>query len=390
MISVQQAKKILNTNIPHSKKIELKLLKALNFCLSDDVFSPINMPPFRQSAMDGYALNLQDSLSYKLIGEIKAGDSHKVVLRPGEAVKIFTGAPVPDSADAIIQIEKIRGEDDKIYLDEEIKLGTNIRAVGEQIRKKEIALKKGTKLNAAAIGFLAGLGITSVKVFQKPQIGILVTGNELVSPGNKLEKGKIFESNSIMLQAALLNAGFDLIKTYEVDDDYINTKNSIEKALQENDILLISGGISVGDYDFVKKALEELKIEILFYKVNQKPGKPLLSGKLKDKLIFALPGNPAASLTCYYIYVEPFLRSITGNFQKNNGCFQKEIANDLIVNNSRSQFLKANFFEDQVTILSHQQSSMLNTFALSNCLVHIPEGNYELKKGSKVDIYHIL
>lgn len=389
MISVQQAKAILNKNIPNSKEVKLPLLKALNYCLANDVYSSINMPPFRQSAMDGYALNLHDSLSYKLIGEIKAGDAHKIELKPSEAIKIFTGAAVPDSANAVMQIEKTTCTNETLLLNESVGLHTNIRPIGEQIKENEIALKKGTFLNAAAIGFLAGLGITEVTVFKKPSIGILVTGNELVKPGNVLEHGKIFESNSIMLQAALLNANFNAITTYEVNDDFSNTKNSIEKALKENDILLISGGISVGDYDFVKGALEELDVETLFYKVNQKPGKPLLAGKIQDKLIFALPGNPAASLTCYYIYVEPILHSITGKSNPKNNAFQKELAHDLTVNNTRSQFLKAAFCENEVSVLSHQQSSMLNTFALANCLIHLSEGNYEFKKGSKVDIYHI-
>jgi molybdopterin molybdotransferase len=388
MISVQQAKTLLNNNIPNSKEVELPLLKALNYCLANDVYSSINMPPFRQSAMDGYALNVQDSLSYDLIGEIKAGDAHKMVLKPGEAIKIFTGAAVPDSANAVIQIEKTSCTNETLLLNESVALHTNIRPIGEQIKENEIALTKGTILNAAAIGFLAGLGITRVSVFKKPSIGILVTGNELVKPGNALEYGKIYESNSIMLQAALLNANFDTISSYEVNDDFINTKDSIEKALQENDILLISGGISVGDYDFVKAALEELKVETLFYKVNQKPGKPLLVGKKEDKLIFALPGNPAASLTCYYIYVQPILKKITGELDVTSTT-KNEMKHDFTVNNTRSQFLKATFLDNEVSVLSHQQSSMLNTFALANCLLHLPEGNYELKKGSKVDIYHI-
>lgn len=390
MISVHQARTILNNAIPNSKEVELPLLKALNYCLANDVYSSINMPPFRQSAMDGYALNLHDSLSYRLIGEIKAGDAHKMVLKPGEAIKIFTGAAVPDSANAVIQIEKTTCTKETVLLNERVALHTNIRPIGEQIKENEIALTKGTILNAAAIGFLAGLGITTVTVFKKPSIGILVTGNELIKPGNVLEHGKVFESNSIMLQAALLNANFDEINTYEVNDDFSNTKNSIEKALKENDIVLISGGISVGDYDFVKSALEELKVETLFYKVNQKPGKPLLAGRIENKLVFALPGNPAASLTCYYIYVEPILHSITGKTNPKNNLVQKELTHNLAVNNTRSQFLKAIFSDNNVSVLSHQQSSMLNTFALSNCLIHLPEGNYELEKGSKVDIYHIL
>ena len=388
MISVQKATSILFNNIPQQKEKELLLIQAQKHILSQDVISPINMPPFRQSAMDGYALHIHDSLSYKLIGEIKAGDSHKINLKPGEAIKIFTGAAVPDSANAVMQIEKTSVTNETLVLNEGINVNTNIRPFGEQIKVNEIALSKGAKLNAAAIGYLAGLGITTVTVYKKPSVGILITGNELVKPGNELEFGKIYESNSIMLLAALLDSGIKNITNYEVNDDFLNTKNSIEKALNENDILVVSGGISVGDYDFVKAALEELKVETLFYKVNQKPGKPLLVGKIDDKLIFALPGNPAASLTCFYIYVQPILNKIAGEINATTTS-QKEMAHDFTVKNTRSQFLKASFIENEVSVLSHQNSSMLNTFALSNCLIHIPEGNYELKKGSKVDIYHI-
>jgi len=388
MISVKDAISILNTNIPKSKEIQLSLLDAQQHILAQDVISTINMPPFRQSAMDGYALHIHDSLSYKLIGEIKAGDSHKMELKPGEAIKIFTGAAVPDSANAVMQIEKTSVTNKTLVLNETINLNTNIRPIGEQIKANEVALFKGAKLNAAAIGYLAGLGITTVSVYKKPSVGILVTGNELVKPGNELEYGKIYESNSIMLQAALLDSGIKNSTIYKVNDDFISTKNSIKKALNENDVLLISGGISVGDYDFVKAALEELKVKTLFYKVNQKPGKPLLVGKFEDKLVFALPGNPAASLTCYYIYVQPVLKKITGELETTSTT-QKEIAHNFTVNNTRSQFLKASFSDNFVNVLTHQNSSMLNTFALANCIIHLPEGNYELKKGLKVDIYHI-
>ncbi len=389
MISVEQAKYLLHINIPKTKEVELSLLQAQQHILSQDVVSPINMPPFRQSAMDGFALNVHESLSYKIIGEIKAGDAHKVELKLGEAVKIFTGAAVPDSANAVMQIEKTSVNDRILSLTEPVKCEANIRPLGEQITINEIALSKGTKLNAAAVGFLAGLGISTVYVYKKPSVGILVTGNELLKPGSELEHGKIFESNSIMLHVALTETGIKDIKTYAVDDDFQNTKNSIAKALQENDVLLISGGISVGDYDFVKAALEELKVETLFYKVNQKPGKPLFFGKMNDKLVFALPGNPAASLTCYYVYVRSVLNAIAGETAKIDQKIEKQLAHELTVNNTRSQFLKAVFSDHIVTILSHQNSSMLNTFATANCLVFLPNGNYILEKDSKVEVYHI-
>lgn len=389
MISVQEAFSILKNNLPESKEVEIPLLHARKHVLSQSLYSPINMPPFRQSAMDGFALCLHNSLEYEIIGEIKAGDRHQLNLLPGQAVKIFTGAAVPDTAQVVIQIEKVSTNENILKLQEHPKLGANIRPIGEQIAVGDLALEKGVDLNAAAIGFLAGLGFTSVKVFQKPTIGILITGNELEKPGNPLEYGKVYESNGVMLESALKDGFYEAVTLYEVNDNFENTKNKLQQALSENDVVLVSGGISVGDYDFVAHALKELEVETLFYKVNQKPGKPLFAGRIKDKMVFALPGNPAACLTCFYVYVLPSLAILSGKAIDYNQIDQKKISHDYTVNNSRCQFLKAHVDGDAVTILSHQASSMLNSFSIANSLVYFCDGNYEIVKNSKVDIYHI-
>ena len=387
MISVQDAFTILKNNLPQLQEAEYALAQARKHVLAETVFSPINMPPFRQSAMDGYALCLFDGLEYEIIGEIKAGDSFLVELVPGQAIKIFTGAAVPDSAQAVIQIEKVSEKNGRLLLQEPVESETNVRPVGEQISVGNLALEKGTWLNAAAIGFLAGLGFTKVKVYQKPRIGIVVTGNELVKPGQALEFGKVFESNGIMLESALSEAYFEKVTLYEVNDDFENTKNKLKEALSANEVVLVSGGISVGDYDFVALALKALEVETLFHKINQKPGKPLFAGKQKDKIIFALPGNPAAALTCFYVYVLPTLSILSGKEPNYNQTKSIALAHDYSVRNTRSQFLKASIENEEVTILSHQASSMLNSFALSNGLVFVPDGIYQLKKGDRVAVY---
>lgn len=387
MISVQDAFAVLQNNLPALQQVEYSLIQARKHILAEAVFSPINMPPFRQSAMDGYALCLFDGRDYEIIGEIKAGDSHLVELMPGQALKTFTGAAVPDSAQAVIQIELVSEKDGRLYLEEQVKAETNVRPVGEQISVGELALEKGTLLNAAAIGFLAGLGFTTVKVFKKPSVGIVVTGNELVKPGDPLEYGKVYESNGIMLESALKESYFDAVMLYEVNDDFENTKNIIQEALSANDVVLVSGGISVGDYDFVARAVKELEVETLFYKVNQKPGKPLFAGKAKEKIVFALPGNPAAALTCFYVYVLPTLSILMGKAPNYNQSKKISIAHDYSVRNTRSQFLKANIVNDEANVLSHQASSMLNSFSVSNGLVYVPDGTYELKIGDKVEVY---
>jgi molybdopterin molybdotransferase len=218
-------------------------------------------------------------------------------------------------------------------------------------------------------------------------VGIVVTGNELVKPGEPLEYGKVYESNGIMLESALKEAYFENTTLYEVDDNFENTKNKLQEVLLANDLVLVSGGISVGDYDFVARALKELEVETLFYKVNQKPGKPLFAGKQKDKMVFALPGNPAAALTCFYVYVLPTLSILSGKAANYNQSKPISIAHDYSVQNTRSQFLKASIINDEVNVLSHQASSMLNSFSVSNGLVFVPDGTYELKKGDKVEVY---
>ena len=389
MISVEEAFLILDKLYYSKRVVELSLLEARNHVLSESVFSPINMPPFRQATMDGFAICLHDSLQYEIVGEVKAGDFYTNELKAGQAVKIFTGAAVPSATQAVIQIEKVSVSNSNLKLEEAIKPETNVRQLGVQITKDDVALEKGTVLNPAAIGFLAGLGFTKVKVYQKPKIGIVVTGNELIVAGENLPNGKVYESNAIMLQTAVFDANFYDILLYKVNDDYENTKKTLEKVINENDVVLVSGGISVGDYDFVGKALESLKVETLFYKVNQKPGKPLFAGKINDKIIFALPGNPAASLTCFYVYVLPTLQRLSGNTIFYGSQLKKNLAHDFTVDNPRCQFLKASIVEDEVTILSHQDSGMLSSFAIANALVYLPNGDYQLLKGDKVIVYAI-
>jgi len=389
MISVQEAFTLLQANLPLPQTVVYPLVQARKHVLAKSVYSAINMPPFRQSSMDGYALCLHESLEYECIGEVKAGDEHQIALVPGQAVKIFTGAAVPDTAQAVVQIEIVKRMESIIQLDKQPFIGMNVRPIGEQISSGDLALEKGTQLNPAAIGFLTSLGYTTVKVFAKPRVGIVVTGNELVQPGTPLTYGKVYESNGSMLQSGLYDAYYSDVTLYAVNDDFENTKKQLEIALLANDVVLVSGGISVGDYDFVAQALKELDVETLFYKVNQKPGKPLFVGKQKEKMVFALPGNPAACLSCFYVYVLPTLSILSGNATDYNQAKVVPLAHDYTVNNSRAQFLKASVIDDEVSVLSHQASSMLNSFSVANGLLFVEEGIYELKKGVKVPVYFL-
>lgn len=387
MISIAQAIDSIKNNVepllkPTTKKVE----KAGGYILYKDIKSPINMPPFRQSAMDGYAINMHDSLTYNLIGEIKAGDHQQFKLKKGEAVRIFTGAPVPNTANAVVMQEKVITNGKTINLEQKGVYEQNIRPLGEQVKKGYVALNAGNKLTPAAIGYLISLGITEVSVFKKPNIAIITTGNELVEAGTNLPHGKIYESNSKMLLSALYNLKYYDITLYKVEDIYSKTVKTINTATSKNDLVLITGGISVGDYDYVKQALTELQVETCFYKVKQKPGKPLFYGKKDRTQIFALPGNPAAALSCFYIYVYIALQKLM-----NRDIIELERTTAKSISNfnkkgDRPQFLKAIYNNGAVEILEGQNSSMLQTFAHSNALIYAPETVTTITKGDTLEV----
>ncbi len=299
MISFSEALNIIETVKSSITKTKVSVDSSLNKILAEDIISPINMPPFRQSAMDGYAIKYTNSDTYELVDESKAGDGKFIELKKGQAVRIFTGALVPDEADTVVIQEHVSRSHNSISITKLPNKFDNVRPVGEQVKKGDLVLKKGLKLNAAAIGFLSGIGISKVLVYKTPKVSIVVTGNELQESGKQLEDGKIYESNSFMLSAALKNLGISDISILKTKDTFEETKNTISKALENSNVVLISGGISVGDYDFVQEALKVNGVEELFYKVNQKPGKPLWFGQKNDQFVFGLPGNPASALVLF-------------------------------------------------------------------------------------------
>jgi molybdopterin molybdotransferase len=343
------------------------------------------MPPFRQSAMDGYALNLHNNLTYYVIAEVKAGDNQMPVLKKGEAVRIFTGAPVPDSANAVMMQERVKVNGNTITIEHQLNQEHNIRPLGEQVKQGQLALKKGAKLTPAAVGYLSSLGITEVSVYKKPNIALVTTGNELIEGGQELPFGKIYESNSKMLLSALYNLKFYDVTIHKVEDDYNQTLSKLKEVIDENNLVIITGGISVGDYDFVGKALKELEVKQLFYKVKQKPGKPLFFGKKQHTSIFALPGNPAAALTCFYVYVFIALQNMMNQEALELPRVLSISISNFTKNGDRPQFLKAIYSNGNIEILEGQNSSMLQTFALSNALVYLPEDVNQIKLNDRVE-----
>lgn len=389
MIEVKEALEIVaaSSSVLSTQKISVQ--KALGYVLAETIYSPISMPPFRQSAMDGYAFIHSRRHQFDVVGISQAGDHANVKLKENQAVRIFTGAYVPNDADTVVMQEHVMVNGDSILIAKMPEPFSNVRIKGEQINAEDLVFDANTLITPAAIGFLACLGITEITVYKKPKAAILVTGNELVKPGKKLPKGKIYESNSIMLQAALKTIGINKVKVHTVKDNLKATKKALQPILKKNDIVLISGGISVGDYDFVKEALLKNGVEELFYKINQKPGKPMFFGSKKDTLVFALPGNPASSLTNFYIYVYPAVKNKMGFSNTHLPKIVRKLENDIVNDTGKTLFLKALYNETSVTILEGQASSMLNSFAIANGLVIVPQDVENIKKGESVTILPI-
>ncbi len=337
--------------------------------------------------MDGYALGSVDRREFRVIGEVPAGSVFSGEVQADEAIRIFTGSAVPDSAQAVIMQEWTQRSGDGLIIDRLIDKGMNIRPKGEQLEKGRLAMEAGHQLNSAGIGFLAGLGITEVEVYAPPKVAILITGDELVMPGNPLLPGKVYESNAVMLEAACQAITGEPPKVVFAPDQYEETVEVLASLLNEYDFILCSGGISVGDYDYVGKAMKALEVEEVFYKVAQKPGKPLYFGKKDQVMLFGLPGNPASSLTTFYIYVKPTLQALKDAgqvaYQWESGVLQETKKAP-----SRGVFLKAYEENGNVFLLNHQSSAMLRSFAEANVLAYIPAES-EVAKGGVVQFVRV-
>lgn len=377
---------LIRANCARGTSIEIPLENAADRVLAQDIQAPLHFPPFAQSAMDGYAIATPDFKHYHVVGTCKAGDSSPQKIQADQALRIFTGAMTPTGCYAVIPQELVTITETGIDLQRvHIVQGMHIRPMGEQIQKGEIALKAGTQLNAGNIGFLAMLGIRSVQVYQRPRVGLITTGNELCRRDQVPGPGKIYESNSLMLAAALGKEGIACTSAY-AEDDLAQLKIVIRENLDANDIVVLTGGISAGDYDLVREALSELDVETLVYKVAQKPGKPLFVGKSGSKLVFGLPGNPGAALTCFYVYVLPALRFMQGKVSGELLATKATLRADFEKPGSLSYFLKGKLEGGEVRILPAQSSAMLRDFGGADCLVLL-EGEHKIwRQGESVDI----
>ncbi len=391
MISVEEAKEVIVKSARPLTPVVQSVSKSLHHTLAHDVVSPTHYPPFSQSAMDGFAILYSDhpeKESIEIIGEAPAGSPFKGKVTTGTAVRIFTGAKIPEGADTVVMQEKVSIEKGKLIIqDSALAQGINVRPEGQLIKKGEIALKKGLVLNAGAVGFLTGLGITSISVYPKPKVTIVVTGSELQKPGKRLKEGQVYESNSYALIAALESISISPLRVVSVEDDEKQTTGALRTAVATSDVVLVSGGISVGEYDFVAKSLQELKVENIFYKISQKPGKPLFFGKRGACLIFALPGNPASVLNCFYEYALPAIKIMQHASEIFLEKRQLPIASSYSKKEGLGIFLKGKIADSKVEVLPGQESNNIGAFAFADCIIYLPASKGNVSSGEPVEVH---
>jgi len=390
LISVTEARDLLKKHSELLIPINVSLMDALGLILSENVFAKTDVPPFNQSSMDGYAFNYDSwKKSGKLTteGEVAAGSADNVKLNPQNAIRIFTGAAVPEGADTVVMQEKVKISGGNLVIeDENLVKGMNFRTRGSEILAGSIALRQGMVMTPAAIGYLAGVGIHAINAYPKPSVSIILTGDELQCPGKELRPGQVYESNSYALNAALKQAGISKIDFFSSEDNLVALTAIMAIALDTSDVVLLTGGVSVGDYDFVVRAAMANKVEQVFHKIRQKPGKPLFFGKKDQKTIFGLPGNPASVLSCFYEYVLPAL----GHMSMRNTALKSldvPLKTALKKPAGLTQFLKGYYDGNSAIDLKAQESFRLSSFSRANCLIKLEEGKTEFSENELVEIH---
>lgn len=389
IISVSEAKARLKHHIPKGPSSFCPIRLSNGKILAKDIVAPMDVPSFDNSAMDGYAIAWQDEGEIReVVGLVAAGDSELKSLQKGEAVRIFTGAPIPPGADTVIQQEKIIRTGNRIQFERnEFRKGTSVRLRGAQCKKGNEILEAGSQINPGTIALLASLGISEIEVYDLPTIALIVTGNELREIGQELSPGQIYNSSGPAIQAYLATIGVNDIRIFHTEDDFEKVILTIREALKVCDFLLLTGGISVGDFDFVKDGLKENEVEEIFYKITQRPGKPLFAGKKKGKVIFALPGNPASVLTCFLNYVKPSILQWAGHSDSWKPTLVLPLADIFTKSVNLTLFLKAKIENGKIKILPGQESFNLLSFGQADGLAEIPIESEFLESGTLVSFY---
>jgi len=355
---------------------------------AEDVRARVDLPPFASSAMDGFAVRAADLPgSLRIAGESAAGRPFGGQLAPGSAVAISTGAVVPEDADAVVPIENVSLTDNAVEISKSIEPGAHLRPRGGDVTSGEVVVPAGVRLTPARLAAAAASGVAELSCARRPRVAVLATGSELVDPGGSLRPGQIYETNSLMLSTALAAAGAEVVLQPPVADDEEALRETLERGLAA-DVLVTSGGVSVGEHDLVRAVELELGVEEVFWRVAMKPGKPVSFGVRGETLVFGLPGNPVSALVGCELFVKPALRALQGLADPLPRFEPGRLAVGLPRNEERDEFVRAGAQVDGDELVLEpvigQESHMLVRSAAADALVHIPRGNGELAAGSTV------
>jgi molybdopterin molybdotransferase len=364
------------------------IAEAAGRASAEDVRARVDLPPFASSAMDGFAVRASDLPgTLRVVGESAAGRPFEGMVEPGCAVTISTGAVVPTEADAVVPIEIVVRRDNTVEVAQSVETGAHVRPRGGDVAAGEVVVSAGVRLTPGRLAASGASGVAELRCARRPTVAVLATGSELVDPGEALRLGQIYETNGLMLSSALSAAGAKVLPEPPVADDEQALREALERGLSA-DVLVTSGGVSVGEHDLVRAAEEELGVEEIFWRVSIKPGKPVSFGVRGETLVFGLPGNPVSALVGCELFVKPALQALQGLADPLPRFEPGRLAVGLRRNQERDEFVRARSRVDGEALVlepvTGQESHMIVRSAAADALVHIPRGNGELAAGSTV------
>lgn len=397
MLSVQEAQNRIIEAVSRMDPHAVNLAEALGCVLIQDVVSPADVPPFDNSAMDGYAVRSEDTARARssdpvplvVKGTVRAGDRLLFGIERGECARIMTGAEIPDGTDSVVMVENVESKGDQILVGSPVPKGRHIRTKGEDIKRSEVVLKSGTRLRPPEIGALASLGLSRVSVVKRPIVALASTGDELVEIDEPLSPGKIRDSNRYSLRALIVEAGCTPLELGIVPDKRAEMELTFERALQKSDLLMTTGGVSMGEYDLVRDVLSSIG-RFEFWKVNMKPGKPLAFATANGKPVFGLPGNPVSCMVCFELFVRPALMKMKGEKELFKETLSATTTCPIDKRKGRTEFKRGMVWREENTVkvdlTGPQGSGILTSMVKANCLVHLPEEVGPVSAGEKVTV----
>ncbi len=392
---VEQARQLIKQFLaPVSEYETIKVQDAFHRTLAHDVLSPLNVPPHDYSSMDGYALRHADlssaSNTLKKIGTSFAGHAFEGIVSSGECVRIMTGATIPAGCDSVVMQEHVRADGDEIEIGAGHTRGQNIRLIGEDICEGQVVLSRGQLIRPAEMGLLASLGFAEISVYRKLKITIFSTGDELIQPGSALASGQIYDSNRYTLIGLLTELGAEIIDMGNIRDDKESIRTALLKASLSSDVIITSGGASVGEADFIKALLDEIG-EVVFWKLAMKPGRPLAYGKIGACHFFGLPGNPVAVMVTFLQFVRNALWVLMGQNPQPTFSFQAICTTAIKKAAGRTEYQRGILTQGDdglwlVQTTGEQGSGILSSMSRANCFIVLPVEQGNVEKGGVVQV----